>query len=219
MLGRVQQSLAGIYSVITAGRACGGWPPVAKNLWLSHASLTAAQDDPGGPFSSHYGAQGMLFYPPFGATKRITVGHIGFWRFRLFGANIKATEESTGGRWPSQPPKGGKRVGSQSLAPTSQRGSGRTATAIAFCSVVQVLRLNPGFGDAFYAPLGRSCGHGGVTGPGSLTPTPPPPPGKLGGKCWTIGTKGAVSNSCLMWQRVKKMCFHPMCLYSIYLEF
>ena len=45
-----------------------------------------------------------------------------------------------------------------------------------------------------------------------------PPPWKLGGKCRTIGAKGTVSNFCLMWQRVK-MCFHPICLYSIYLEF
>ena len=66
---------------------------------------------------------------------------------------------------------------------------------------------------------------GGVAGLGSFTPTPapppppPPPPLKLASKCWTIGAKDAESKFCVMWQRAKKLCFHPICLYSIYSEF
>ena len=39
-----------------------------------------------------------------------------------------------------------------------------------------------------------------------LDADPPPPSWKLGGKCRTIGAKGAVSNFCLTWQRVKACC-------------
>ena len=59
--------------------------------------------------------------------------------------------------------------------------------------------LNPSF-DCL-SPVG--CSHGGetgVAGPGSFTPTHPPPPlppWKLAPKCRTISTKGALRQICL----------------------
>ena len=64
----------------------------------------------------------------------------------------------------------------------------------------------------FLFDMVRSGGGGGVP---PWTPSPPSPL-KLGGKCRTIGAKGAGSKFCFMWQKAKKGVSTPsaMCIKS-----